>query len=69
LPTTDLEEDENGWAFSCGDLGNLMLKKKPDFDSRNYGLQKCSLIKSMNKFEIDERKMEKQINYIYVRRK
>jgi hypothetical protein len=32
-------EDENGWAF-FGDLGNLMLKKKPDFDPRNYGFPK-----------------------------
>src|SRR5690606_2039083 len=25
--------DDNGWAF-LGDLGNLLLKKKPDFDPR-----------------------------------
>jgi uncharacterized LabA/DUF88 family protein len=66
---TDLE-DENGWAF-LGDLGNLMLKKKPDFDSRNYGFPKLlSLIKSMNRFEIDERESGKNnIKHIYVRRK
>ncbi|WP_395042953.1 NYN domain-containing protein [Flavobacterium sp.] len=63
-------EDENGWAF-LGDLGNLMLKKKPDFDSRNYGFPKLlSLIKSINKFEIDERESGKNnIKHIYVRRK
>src|SRR4051812_35500179 len=39
--------DENGWAF-LGDLGNLILKKKPDFDARNYGYSKMlPLIKSM----------------------
>ncbi len=27
--------DESGWAF-LGNLGNFILKKKPDFDSRNY---------------------------------
>lgn len=63
-------EDENGWAF-LGDLGNLMLKKKPDFDSRNYGFPKMlALLKSMNKFEIDERDSGKNnIKHIYVKRK
>jgi hypothetical protein len=63
-------EDENGWAF-LGDLGNLMLKKKPDFDSRNYGFPKMlALLKSMNRFEIDERESGKNnIKHIYVRRK
>jgi uncharacterized LabA/DUF88 family protein len=52
-------EDENGWAY-LGDLGNLMLKKKPDFDSRNYGFPKMlALLKSMNRFEIDERESGK----------
>ena len=63
-------EDENGWAF-LGDLGNLMLKKKPDFDPRNYGFPKMlAFIKSMNRFEIDERDSGKNnIKHIYVRRK
>ncbi|MEI7509900.1 MAG: NYN domain-containing protein [Flavobacterium sp.] len=63
-------EDENGWAF-LGDLGNLMLKKKPDFDPRNYGFPKMlALIKSMNKFIIDERESGKNnIKHIYVKRK
>jgi uncharacterized LabA/DUF88 family protein/Fe-S-cluster formation regulator IscX/YfhJ len=66
---TDLE-DENGWAF-LGELGTLMLKKKPDFDPRNYGFAKMlPLIKSMNRFEIDERDSGKNhIKHIYVRRK
>jgi len=66
---TDLE-DENGWAF-LGDLGNLLLKKKPDFDPRNYGFTKMlSLIKSMNMFEIDERETGKSnIKHIYIRNK
>lgn len=47
--------DDNGWAF-LGDLGNLILKKQPDFDPRNYGFRKLlSMIKSMPAFEVDER--------------
>ena len=66
---TDLA-DENGWAF-LGELGNLMLKKKPDFDPRNYGFPKMlPLINSINKFEIDERDTGKgNIKHIYIRKK
>jgi uncharacterized LabA/DUF88 family protein len=66
---TDLA-DENGWTF-LGELGNLMLKKKPDFDSRNYGYAKMlPLIRSINKFEIDERDSGKNnIKHIYIRKK
>lgn len=66
---TDLADD-NGWAY-LGDLGNLMLKKKPDFDPRNYGFSKMlSLIKSVREFEIDERESGKHnVKHIYVRRK
>jgi len=63
-------EDENGWAF-LGELGNMMLKKKPDFDSRNYGFPKMlPLIKSINLFEIDVRDTGKHnTKHIYVRKK
>jgi uncharacterized LabA/DUF88 family protein len=66
---TDLA-DENGWTF-LGELGNLMLKKKPDFDPRNYGFPKLlPLIRSINKFEIDERDSGKNnIKHIYIRKK
>ena len=62
--------DENGWTF-LGDLGNLMLKKKPDFDSRNYGFPKLlPLIKSMESIEIEERESGKgNIKHIYIRNK
>ncbi|MFH0865124.1 MAG: NYN domain-containing protein [Bacteroidota bacterium] len=62
--------DENGWAF-LGELGSLILKKKPDFDSRNYGFEKMlPLIKSLNKFEIDERESgKKNIRHVYVKAK
>ncbi len=60
--------DENGWAF-LGDLGNLILKKKPDFDSRNYGFPKMlPLIKSLNKFVIDERETGKnKIKHVFIK--
>src|SRR5258706_11769628 len=34
-------EDENGWAF-LGDVGNLLLKKQPNFDPHNFGFQKLT---------------------------
>jgi len=63
-------EDENGWAF-LGDLGNLMLKKKPDFDPRNYGFPKLlPLIRAIKSIEVDERDSGKNnIKHIYVRNK
>lgn len=62
--------DEDGWTF-LGELGNLVLKKKPDFDPRNYGFQKMlPLIRSINRFEIDERDTGKShIKHIYIRLK
>jgi hypothetical protein len=65
---TDLA-DENGWAF-LGDVGNLILKKQPDFDPRNYGYAKLTpLIKSFD-FEIDERDSGRDnIKHIYIRNK
>ena len=60
--------DENGWAF-LGELGSLMMKKRPDFDPRNYGYAKLlPLIKSLNKFEIDERDSgRKNVKLVYIR--
>jgi uncharacterized LabA/DUF88 family protein len=60
--------DESGWTF-LGNLGSFVLKRKPDFDPRNYGFPKMlSLIKSINKFEIDERETGKNnIRHIYLR--
>ena len=63
---TDLA-DENGWAY-LGDVGNLILKKQPDFDPRNLGFAKLSpLIRSFG-FEIDERDSgQNNIKHIYIR--
>ena len=42
--------DDDGWAF-LGDVGSLLMKKQPNFDSRNYGFEKLTpLINSINKF-------------------
>ncbi|NOT91137.1 NYN domain-containing protein [Ferruginibacter sp.] len=62
--------DENGWAF-LGDVGNLVLKKQPNFDPRNYGFQKLTpLIKSLPQFEIDKRETDKAgIKLVYIRNK
>lgn len=62
--------DESGWTF-LGNLGNLISKKKPDFDPRNYGFTKLyPLIKHIGKFEIDERDTGvKNIRHIYLKLK
>ncbi len=59
--------DENGWAY-LGDVGNLILKKQPDFDPRNFGFAKLTpLIRSLD-FEIDERDSgQNNIKHIYIR--
>jgi uncharacterized LabA/DUF88 family protein len=61
--------DDEGWAF-LGDVGNLIVKKKPEFDPRNYGFNKLTpMLKSMTDIiEIDERDSEKKgIKHVYVR--
>lgn len=60
--------DESGWTF-LGDLGNFILKKKADFDPRNYGFQKLlPLIKATNKFIVDERDAgNNNIRHIYLK--
>ena len=60
--------DENGWAF-LGELGNLLLKKRPDFDPRNYGFEKLLLlIKSLGYYETDERETgRKNVRLVYIR--
>ncbi len=62
--------DDDGWAF-LGEVGNLLQKKQPNFDSRNYGFQKLTpLIKSLNMFEIDQRESGKgRFKLIYVKNK
>ena len=50
-------EDDDGWAY-LGDLGQLIGKKQPAFDSRNYGFAKLStLIGSLEQYEMQYRDM------------
>jgi uncharacterized LabA/DUF88 family protein len=65
---SDLAEEEDGWVF-LGVLGNLILKKQPDFDARNFGHKKLvDLIKTVPGVEIDERQTGKNnISHYYVR--
>lgn len=62
--------DEDGWVY-LGVLGNLILKKKPDFDPRNYGYKKLiDLIKEIKEIDIDERMTGKNnISHFYVKTK
>jgi hypothetical protein len=60
--------DDSGWAF-LGDVGNLIVKKKPEFDPRNYGFSKLTpMLKSLTDIlEIDERDSDKKgIKHVYV---
>ena len=62
--------DEDGWAF-LGDVGGLIQKKQPNFDSRNYGFEKLTpLIESTGKFQVDHRETPKSKHkLIYVKNK
>ena len=62
--------DEDGWAF-LGDVGSLLQKKQPNFDSRNYGYEKLTpLISSVPKFEVESRSgQNSRFKLIYVRNK
>ena len=57
--TIDDLADDNEWV-SLAEVGSLLLKKRPDFDPRNYGFQKLTpLIESCPKyFEIEKRKAD-----------
>lgn len=60
--------DEDGYAF-MGDLGNLLVKKQPDFDPRNFGFSKLTkLVKALDRFEVDVRSTNMpHVKHIYVR--
>ncbi|MGL2993580.1 NYN domain-containing protein [Flavobacterium sp. TSSA_36] len=67
----DAISDDDGWAF-LGDVGNLIVKNKPEFDPRSYGFSKLTpMLKSLTEIlEIDERDSEKKgIKHVYVRLK
>lgn len=63
----DLADDE-GWAF-MGEVGNLLQKKQPNFDPRNYGFQKLTpLISAIPSIEVESRdNTQGRFKLIYVR--
>ncbi len=69
--TIDDIADDDGWAF-LGDVGNLIVRKRPEFDPRNYGFPKLTpMMKSLTDIlEIDERESDKKgIKHVFVRLK
>lgn len=63
--------DDDGWAF-LGEVGQMLNKKRPDFDPRNYGFTRLTpLLKSLKKnFEVDERISGKSTaKHVYVKNK
>jgi uncharacterized LabA/DUF88 family protein len=56
----DDASDENGWAH-LGEVGSILTKKRPEFDSRNYGYSKLSdLLDAAKHFEV--RRQDKTIS-------
>jgi uncharacterized LabA/DUF88 family protein len=72
LIMTTIEDvaDDDGWAF-LGDVGSLLQKKQPNFDSRNYGYLKLTpLISALGEFDIERRedaKGRKKLIYVKIR--
>lgn len=62
------QSDDDGWAF-LGEIGSILSKRMPDFDTRNYGFQKLTpLVSSLKVFEIQSRKTSNpNISHKYVR--
>lgn len=68
--TIDDVADDDGWAF-LGDVGSLLQKKQPNFDSRNFGFQKLTpLISSISTLEVERRedaKGRKKLIYVKIK--
>ena len=80
--TTDLEEitaaieaiveegsDDDGWLFSAN-LGNILAKRYPDFDVRNYGYTKLTpFIESLGAFDVklSPAPGNSNVKHVYVR--
>ena len=64
----DMLADEDGYTF-MGDLGNLLVKKQPDFDPRNFGFSKLTnLVRALDRFEVDVRQTSlPHVKHIFVR--
>jgi Fe-S-cluster formation regulator IscX/YfhJ len=62
--------DEDGWAY-LGEIGSILNKRYPDFDTRNYGFTKLTpFMSSMKNFEVRSVKTSNpNITLKYVRNK
>ena len=62
--------DEDGWLF-IGTIGNLLVKRHPDFDVRNFGHSKLTpFLESLGLFDIKSvRTRDSSVKLIYVRLK
>lgn len=60
--------DDDGYT-DLSNLGNLIIKKQPDFDPRNYGFGKLSnMLKSLPRFEVEVRTTsDPHVRPIYIR--
>ena len=60
--------DDDGW-IDMSNLGNLIIKKQPDFDPRTYGFGKLSnMLKNLDRFELQIRETaDPNVRPMYVR--
>lgn len=70
LTIVEETSDDDGWA-SLGDIGNILTKRYPDFDVRNYGFRKLTpFIKSLKIFDVRAAKgKDGHVSLVYVREK
>ena len=67
IAIVDEISDDDGWA-PLSHIGNILLKRYPDFDVRNYGFLKLTkLMKSCNCFEIKAESSKEGNKLVYVR--
>ena len=68
--SVEMLADEDGYA-PLGEVANLLVRKKRDFDPRNFGCSKLSkLVKALPRFEVDVRQGgQSNMKHFFVRDK
>ena len=68
--SVEMLSDEDGYA-PLGEVANLLVRKKRDFDPRNFGFSKLSkLVKALPRFEVDVRQGgQSNMKHFFVRDK
>ena len=68
--SVEMLADEDGYA-PLGEVANLLVRKKRDFDPRNFGFSKLSkLVKALPRFEVDVRQGgQSNMKHFFVRDK